>query len=76
MERLKRHRKIAAAAAGAFAVVALVPSGAALAKISPPACVNGGGQTPPGQQPVCTGGGLTQTPALNPAGHAPPGQQP
>jgi hypothetical protein len=31
---------------------------------------------PPGQQPVCKGGGLEQEPALNPAGHAPPGQQP
>jgi hypothetical protein len=48
----------------------------ASAKISPPACVNGGGNLPPGQQPVCQGEGQTQLPALNPAGHAPPGQQP
>src|SRR5215213_7014888 len=27
---------------------------------------------PGGQQPVCTGGGLTQNPATNPAGNAPP----
>jgi hypothetical protein len=51
-------------------------AGTASAKISPPSCTNNGGQTPPGQQPVCQGNGLDQNPALNPAGHAPPGQQP
>ena len=48
----------------------------AAAKISPPSCETSSGQTPPGQQPVCTGGGLEQEPATNPAGNAPPGQQP
>ena len=42
----------------------------AFAKISPPSCTNNGGNEPSGQQPTCTGGGLTQ----NPAGNAPPGQ--
>ena len=50
--------------------------GMAFAKISPPSCETPSGHTPPGQQPVCKGGGLEQQPALNPAGHAPPGQQP
>ena len=53
----------------------------AAAKITPvtedTACVNNGGQTPNGQQPTCTGGGLTQeteTENQNPSGFAPPGQ--
>ena len=48
-------------------------SGVAFAKISPPACKNGGGQEPAGQQDKCSGGGLTKTPALNPADKAPNG---
>jgi hypothetical protein len=56
--------------------------GVAFAKITPaepPSCENAGGNQPGGQQPTCTGGGLTQnesTPATNPSGNAPPGQQP
>jgi len=35
------------------------------------------GTNPPGQQPTCQGGGLTQnTENQNPAGQAPPGQNP
>jgi hypothetical protein len=40
-------------------------------------CTNGGGNSPGGQQPTCTGGGLTQqstTENVNPSGSAPPGQ--
>jgi len=51
-------------------------SAVAFGAISPANCTNGGGNLPGGQQPVCTGGGLTQNPATNPAGNAPPGQQP
>jgi hypothetical protein len=40
-------------------------------------CTNGGGNQPGGQQPSCTGSGLTQdteTENQNPSGSAPPGQ--
>jgi hypothetical protein len=62
-------------------VVALMMSfgGAAFAKISSvdTSCTNNGGHQPGGQQPSCTGGGLTQqSENQNPAGHAPPGQNP
>ncbi len=59
-----------------MAAVVVAMSMPAFAKITPPSCENPGGHKPPGQQPVCKGGGLEQKPALNPAGHAPPGQQP
>ena len=72
-----RKRVGAVIAACAVAVgMGVVPVSGAVAKISPPECTNNGGQQPGGQQPVCTGAGLTQEPATNPAGHAPPGQQP
>jgi hypothetical protein len=73
--------------------LALVVSGIALAAIAPlflnqasakitsettdTGCTNGGGNSPGGQQPSCTGGGLTQeteTENVNPSGSAPPGQ--
>ena len=70
-----RRRGIAALFAAAMTVGGVVATaGTASAKITPRSCENGGGQLPPGQQPTCKGGGLTQNPALNPAGHAPPGQ--
>lgn len=61
---------------GAAAGAALIFVSAAGAAITPASCENGGGNLPPGQQPVCSGEGLEQNPATNPAGHAPPGQQP
>jgi hypothetical protein len=73
MMRSKRRGWIAAAIA--IGALGLAPSGAAVAKISPPECTTSTGQQPPGQQPTCTGGGLDQQPATNPAGNAPPGQQ-
>jgi len=69
----KRRAWIAAAAA--VGALGIAPAGGAVAKISPPQCQTSSGHLPPGQQPTCTGGGLEQQPATNPAGHAPPGQQ-
>jgi len=72
-----------AAMAVALSVAMLVSSVATpvAAKITPvtedTGCVNNGGQRPPGQQPTCSGGGLTQeteTENQNPTGFAPPGQ--
>jgi hypothetical protein len=72
---------VSAVAASLMIAPLLVPG--AFAKInsvqtSPPSCTNGGGNEPGGQQPTCTGGGLTQNPGTtenqNPAGSAPPGQ--
>jgi hypothetical protein len=63
------------AAVGLGATVAT--SNIAYAKISSvdTSCSNGGGNQPGGQQPTCTGGGLTQNSEnQNPAGSAPPGQ--
>ena len=73
-----------AAMAVALSVAMLVsslatPVQAKITPATPPSCETGGGNLPPGQQPVCQGGGLTQnpaTPATNPAGQAPPGQKP
>jgi hypothetical protein len=69
---------VAVATAGAVA-----PATGAFAKITPvttnTSCENGGGNLPQGQQPTCTGSGLTQnstTTNETPAGHAPPGQNP
>ena len=76
MTRKRLAGTVAALVTGASLV--LVP-GVASAKITPTdtSCTNNGGQMPGGQQPTCTGGGLTQnTENQNPAGHAPPGQNP
>jgi hypothetical protein len=56
-------------------VASVAANNIAYAAITPKHCENNGGSSPPGQQPTCKGGGLTQEPATNPAGHAPPGQQ-
>jgi hypothetical protein len=67
------------AALALLMATSLLPS--ALAKINSvttdTGCTNGGGNSPGGQQPTCTGDGLTQqqeTENQNPAGSAPPGQ--
>ncbi|MFI6661775.1 hypothetical protein ACIBL8_40365 [Streptomyces sp. NPDC050523] len=72
-------RRFATALGAGAAVIALGLGGAtaAQAKIAPvdTSCTNNGGHQPGGQQPTCTGGGLTQnSDNENPAGHAPPGQ--
>jgi hypothetical protein len=71
-------KRVGAAIAATAAAFALGLGGASVAdaKIQPvdTSCTNGGGNTPNGQQPTCTGGGLDQnTENQNPAGHAPGG---
>jgi hypothetical protein len=72
---------LAVASALALAVLATSMATPASAKITPVttdvSCENQGGNEPGGQQPSCTGGGLTQnteTENQNPSGAAPPGQ--
>jgi hypothetical protein len=72
---------ILASVALAIGVITTATSNLAYAKInsvtSDTSCSNGGGNQPGGQQPSCTGSGLTQntdTENQNPAGSAPPGQ--
>jgi hypothetical protein len=82
MSKVVNTNKVTFAALAAMAVtlsVAMLVSSLATpvqAKITEASCENQGGNQPGGQQPVCTGGGLTQNPATNPAGNEPPGQQP
>ena len=73
---MKRKRLAGVLAVAALSAGLAVPGGA-VAKIASvdTSCTNNGGNTPGGQQPSCTGGGLTQNSEnQNPAGHAPPGQ--
>jgi hypothetical protein len=68
---------VAIVAALGLAAATIATSNSAYAKISETdtSCTNGGGNQPGGQQPSCTGSGLTQqTENQNPAGSAPPGQ--
>jgi hypothetical protein len=82
MFNMNRH-KVTFAALAAMAVtlsVAMLVSSLATpvqAKIESvdTSCSNGGGNQPGGQQPTCSGGGLTQqSENQNPAGNAPSGQ--
>jgi len=70
------RKRIALLFAAVTMALTMSLGGVAFAKITPASCENQGGNLPPGQQRVCTGGGLEQNPATNPAGNAPPGQQP
>ncbi len=72
---MKRMLLVLAVALVMAAIMAVMAS-TAFAKITPASCETQGGNQPPGQQPVCQGGGLEQEPATNPSGKAPPGQQP
>jgi hypothetical protein len=79
MTRRLTAKRFATAVGAAAAVCALSFGGAGVANAAiheePISCSNNGGNQPGGQQPDCTGGGLTQTSEnQNPAGHAPPGQ--
>jgi hypothetical protein len=72
---------VAVVAAIGLTATTLATSNLAYAKITSETtdtgCTNGGGNSPGGQQPTCTGGGLTQqteTTNVNPSGSAPPGQ--
>ena len=66
---------LVAATATFGVIVANVGHASAAIKPVDISCTNNGGNQPGGQQPSCTGGGLTQNSQnQNPAGHAPPGQ--
>jgi hypothetical protein len=70
------RKRLTLLVAAVVMALSMALSGVAFGAISPANCTNAGGNLPGGQQPVCTGSGLTQNPATNPAGQAPPGQQP
>jgi hypothetical protein len=68
---------VVVAAIAVVTIVAAINTNLANAKISSvdTSCTNGGGNEPGGQQPTCSGGGLTQNSEnQNPAGNAPSGQ--
>jgi Spy/CpxP family protein refolding chaperone len=70
-------RTLMAIAVAAAMIAPAVGAQPAMAKISSvdTSCSNGGGNQPGGQQPTCSGTGLTQNSEnQNPSGSAPPGQ--
>lgn len=80
---MMKNTKLIGAIAITTAVVLLVAASTsmmttpAFAKITPvdTQCTNSGGNQPGGQQPTCTGSGLTQeSENQNPSAAAPPGQ--
>ena len=68
---------VAAVGLGATVVTSNLAYAKITSETTDTGCTNGGGNSPGGQQPTCTGGGLTQqteTTNVNPSGSAPPGQ--
>ena len=76
MKRILMVLTVALMMAVMMAVMGATPAFAKISSVDT-SCTNNGGNQPGGQQPTCSGGGLTQnTQNQNPAGNAPPGQNP
>jgi len=78
-ERNLMRKRISLLIAALMLALTMSFGGVAFAKIQSvdTSCTNQGGNQPGGQQPSCSGGGLTQeSENQNPSGAAPPGQNP